>query len=125
MKKLSKASVRNVGVPGVEPPKQTCNDPLCPWHGGLKVRGLILEGTVVSSKAHGTVTVRRDYFYFVKKYRRYERRRTSIHAHNPPCIGAKEGDVVVIGETRPISKTVHFTVLGVVKRGGGSAGGKS
>jgi small subunit ribosomal protein S17 len=30
----------------------------------------------------------------------------------------REGDVVVIGETRPLAKSVSFVVLGVVKKGG-------
>jgi small subunit ribosomal protein S17 len=61
-----------------------------------------------------TVVVEREYLYYDRKYKRYERRRSKIHAHNPPCISAKEGDVVVIGETRPLAKTVHFVVLAVI-----------
>ncbi len=112
-------AVKNIGIPGVEPPKTTCNDPKCPWHGHVKVRGAILTGVVVSAKMKNTVVVRHDYLYYVKKYKRYEKRHKKIHAHNPPCINAKEGDVVVIGETRPLAKTVHFVVLGVVGKASG------
>ena len=114
---------KNIGIPDIEPPKSTCDDPKCPWHGHVKVRGSILTGIVVSSKMHRTVVVRHDYLYYVKKYRRYEKRHSKIHAHNPPCINAKEGDIVVIGETRPLSKTVSFVVLGVVGKQG-EGGGK-
>ncbi|MET1100888.1 MAG: 30S ribosomal protein S17 [Pyrodictiaceae archaeon] len=107
---------RNIGIPGVKPPEKTCNDPLCPWHGKIRVRGIILQGVVIKAKMQRTVVVEREYLYYDRKYRRYERRRSRIHAHNPPCIDAKEGDVVIIGETRPIAKTVHFVVLGIVKR---------
>lgn len=110
--------VNNIGIPGVEPPKETCNDPKCPWHGHVKVRGQILRGVVVKDKMHRTVVVRHDYLFYVKKYKRYEKRHTHIHAHNPPCINAKKGDIVVIGETRPLAKTVSFVVIGVVKRAG-------
>ncbi|RLG74628.1 MAG: 30S ribosomal protein S17, partial [Thermoprotei archaeon] len=54
---------------------------------------------------------------FIKKYKRYERRRSRIPAHNPPCINAKKGDLVKIAETRPISKTVSFVVIQIVRRG--------
>ncbi|MEM2136415.1 MAG: 30S ribosomal protein S17 [Candidatus Methanomethylicia archaeon] len=105
-------SVRNIGIKGLKAPNQTCNDVLCPYHGKINVRGRIIEGIVVSSKAHKTVVVQRDYLKYVPKYMRYERRRSKIHAHNPPCINAKEGDKVKIAECRPISKTVSFVVIG-------------
>ncbi len=109
------SSVKNrVGIPGIEPPQRTCNDKKCPWHGQVRVRGLILKGIVVKAKMRNTVVVEREYLYYDRKYRRYERRTSRIHAHNPPCINAKEGDIVIIGETRPLSKTVHFVVLAVV-----------
>lgn len=113
---------RNIGIPGIEPPKNRCNDPKCPWHGHLKVRGSIITGTVVSAKMHRTVVVRHDYLFYVRKYKRYEKRYTKIHAHNPPCINAEEGDVVIVGETRPLSKTVHFVVLSIVKKSGEGGG---
>lgn len=106
--------VRNVGIPGVKPPEKTCNDSKCPWHGGVRVRGLVLTGVVVKAKMKNTVVVEREYLYYDRKYKRYERRRSRIHAHNPPCINAQPGDIVVIGETRPLAKTVHFVVLGVI-----------
>ena len=106
--------VRNVGIPGLKPPEKTCNDPKCPWHGRVRVRGLILTGVVIKNKMKNTVVVEREYLYYDRKYKRYERRRSRIHAHNPPCINAQSGDIVVIGETRPLAKTVHFVVLAVI-----------
>lgn len=117
------AEVRNVGIPGVQPPERTCDDPNCPFHGTLRVRGLTLRGVVVSAKMQRTVVVARDYLHYDRKYMRYERRRSKIHAHNPPCINAREGDIVLIGETRPISKTVAFVVLAVLGRVEGGKGG--
>ncbi len=92
-------------------PKKTCNDKNCPFHGQLSIRGRILDGVVVSAKMDKTVIVRRDYLYYVPKFKRYERRHSHIPAHNPPCINAKEGDKVRIAECRPISKTVSFVVI--------------
>jgi len=107
---------RNIGLPGVEPPEKECDDPNCPFHGTLSVRGIVLEGVVVSDKMDKTVVVEREYLHYVRKFRRYERRRSKIHAHNPPCINAKKGDKVLIAETRPISKTVSFVVVKVLKK---------
>lgn len=108
----AKKPVKNVGIAGIAIPKESCEDPNCPFHGTIKVRGQVLEGVVVSDKMEGTVVVRRDYLFYDRKYRRYEWRKSLIHAHNPPCISAKQGDTVIIGETRPISKTVKFVVIG-------------
>ena len=92
-------------------PRKTCKDPNCPFHGQLPIRGRILEGVVDSAKMDKTVIIRRDYLHYVPKLKRYEKRRSRIPAHNPPCIGAREGDRVKIAECRPISKTVSFVVI--------------
>lgn len=68
-------------------------------------------GTVVSSKMDNTVVIERKYMKMVSKYQRYEKRRSKIHAHNPPCISAKVGDIVTIAECRPISKTKSYVVV--------------
>jgi len=92
-------------------PKKTCDDINCPFHGELPIRGRVLEGVVVSSKMDKTVVVERDYLFYIPKFMRYERRRSRIPSHNPPCVDAKEGDRVVIAESRPVSKTVSFVVV--------------
>jgi len=94
----------------VSPPEKSCDDPNCPFHGTLSVRGRLLEGIVVG-ESERTVTVRRDYLHFSQKYLRYERRRRSISAHNPPCIVVEPGDKVKIMECRPLAKTVSFVVI--------------
>jgi small subunit ribosomal protein S17 len=91
-------------------PEKKCDDPDCPFHGSISVRGRALEGTVVG-ESEKTVTVRRDYLHFSSKYLRYERRRSSIPAHNPPCILTEIGDRVRIMECRPLAKTIRFVVI--------------
>lgn len=91
--------------------KTDCSDKKCAIHGGVKVRGSILEGRVISAKAPKTVTVERLIIQFVPKYERFKKIRSRVHAHNPPCIGAKEGEWVRIGESRKLSKTKAFVVL--------------
>jgi small subunit ribosomal protein S17 len=89
--------MRKIGL-DVAVPRKTCDDPECPFHGNLAVRGKMLTGTVVSAKMSTTVTVERDYLQYMKKYMRYEKRKSRIMAHNPPCVETKEGDVVKIAE---------------------------
>jgi len=102
--------MRDIGI-DVRKPEKECEDVDCPFHGTLPVRGQILEGEVVSDKASKTVVVQRIYLKKIPKYERYEKRRSKIHAHNPPCINAKVGDVVKIAECRPLSKTKSFVVI--------------
>jgi small subunit ribosomal protein S17 len=56
-----------------------------------------------------------EYLHYDKKYKRYERRRSKIHAHLPPCIEVSEGDLVRVVETRRLAKTVSHVVLGKLK----------
>lgn len=95
----------------IEPPKETCSDPKCPFHGSLPVRGRTFEGVVTSDKMDRTVTVSLERMHRVRRYERYERRTSKIHAHNPPCIRAKLGDKVRIMECRRLSKTKSFVVV--------------
>lgn len=92
-----------------------CEDKNCPKHGKLSVRGSILEGKVVSDKSKNTVVVERKYLHYIPKYERYERRKTRINAHSPPCMDIKVGDKVRISECRKISKTKSFVVLEKIK----------
>jgi len=106
-----KQKVNNIGIEGIKPPEKFCNDEKCPWHGHVKIRGKLLDGIVVSAKASKTVTIMREYVVYVPKYERYMRKRSKIKAYLPDCIEVKEGDKVLIGETRPLSKTKHFVVI--------------
>lgn len=72
-----------------------------------------MSGTVVSTKMHRTIIIRRDYLHYVPKYNRYEKRHKNVAAHVSPAFRVSEGDVVTVGQCRPISKTVRFNVLKV------------
>jgi len=74
-------------------------------------RGRTFTGKVVSTKMSKTVKVewnRRAYLY---KYERYQKKRSTVKAHNPENINAKVGDLVRIAECRPISKTKNFIII--------------
>lgn len=105
-----KSKVRDIGY-DVKPPEKICEDPKCPFHGTLPIRGKILEGIVKSGKMQKTVIVERNYLHFVRKYERYERRRKRIAVYKPDCITVEKGDKVKIGECRPLSKTKKFVLI--------------
>ena len=95
----------------IEMPKERCNNPKCPHHGNIKVRGNFFKGKVIKKSDPRTVTVEWIRYYWLPKYERYEKRTTTMVAHNPSCIDAKVGDKVKVAECRPISKTKSFVVI--------------
>lgn len=119
-KKNSKTESKNVKNIGIETSVQLkpakTKDLKDPFYGSVKVRGRVFTGTVVSAKMQKTVTVEWPRRKFNTKYERFEMRRTRVKAHNPESIDAREGDIVRIAETRPLSKTKNFVVIEIVKK---------
>merc|ERR1712010_378285 len=100
-------------------------DKKCPFVGEVSIRGKLLRGVVHRCFMKNTITIRRDYLHYITKYRRYEKRHKMISAHCSPCFDARPGDEVIIGETRPLTKTVRYNVVEVhekVSRNTGLAG---
>ncbi len=88
----------------------------CPFHGNLKARGRIFEGKVIK-KFPSRVTIEFERMVRVRKYERYSKFRTKLHARLPTCM-EKEinvGDLIRIQECRPLSKIIHFVVIGKIK----------
>merc|ERR1711915_188688 len=115
----AKRYVRNVGL-GFKTPREategTYIDKKCPFAGNVSIRGRILTGIVKSMKMNRTIVLRRDYLHFIKKYQRYEKRHKTLSAHMSPCFrDVNLGDLVTVGQCRPLSKTVRFNVLKVAK----------
>ena len=107
----TKSKVRNIGIPNVEPPEKACDDTHCPFHGNLSVRSKVREGIVTSTRMHKTIVFQTDYLSLIKKYSRYERRRSKKLAHLPPCIEVSVGDTVKVVDCRPLSKNVSAVVI--------------
>lgn len=101
---------RNIGL-NVKPPKETCTDVNCPFHGRLPVRGQVITGVVSSKRMQGSILVKKEFRHYVPKYERYEKRTSIYPAHCPPCISVNVGDEVRIAECRPLSKTVSFVTI--------------
>ncbi len=102
--------MRDIGL-DVEFPPEKCESVNCPFHGNLKIRGKILKGKVVSLDPENTAIIERRYLKFVPKYERYERRKKKLSVHKPDCIKLKEGDIVMVAECRPVSKTKRHVVI--------------
>jgi small subunit ribosomal protein S11e len=122
IKKASLRYVRDVGL-GFKTPRDaiegTYIDKKCPFTGNVAIRGRILTGTVIKMKMQRTIVIRRDYLHFVRKYKRFEKRHKNMSVHLSPAFRDVQcGDVVTIGECRPLSKTVRFNVLKVTKAPG-------
>ncbi|NVM54658.1 MAG: 30S ribosomal protein S17 [Candidatus Helarchaeota archaeon] len=106
--------VRDIGFE-VEAPRKECEDPHCPFHGSLPLRGRIFNGIVIKKKMSDACVVRRDFLRYIQKYNRYERRHSNINCHIPPCIEINIGDAVKMAECRPISKTISFTIVELIE----------
>jgi small subunit ribosomal protein S17 len=92
-----------------------CKDSKCPFHGGLRVRGRVLEGKIASLKQQKSAVVEVDYIANVKKFQRFEKRRSKIHAHIPECLKVRVGSLIEISSCRRLSKTISFVATKVLK----------
>ena len=71
-------------------------------------------GTVVSYKMDKTIVVSVDTFGVHRIYKKRVKKSTKFHVHDENNT-AKVGDTVRFMETRPLSKTVHYVLVEVVK----------
>ena len=71
-------------------------------------------GVVKSDKMTKTVTVRLERRFSHPVYGKQITRRKTIKARNE--LGAREGDLVRVMETRPLAKTVRWRVTEIVER---------
>ena len=90
-----------------------CNDLACPTHGHISLRGRSFKGRVIS-KFPKRISIEFERTIYIKKYERYSKRKTKLHARLPECMQdeIEVGDYIEIKECRPISKIVHFIVIG-------------
>jgi len=91
----------------------------CWIHGSLKVRGRTFKGYVIR-KFPKRITIEFERTIYVKKFERYAKKKTRIHARLPECMESKVniGDYVSVGECRPLSRIIHHVFLGKVKEEG-------
>lgn len=96
-----------------------CGDRNCHIHGNLKTRGRVFEGTVIK-KFHKRIVIEFERMIYVRKYERYTKSRTKIHARLQDCMKDEinVGDYIKIKECRPLSKLIHFAVVEKIREGG-------
>ena len=76
--------------------------------------GRVLRGTVVSTKMTDTITVIVDRYVKHPKYKKFQRLSKKFLVHDAGNT-AKEGQIVDIRETRPLSKRKHFELVTINK----------
>jgi len=91
--------------------KIECNDKLCPIHGEISLRGRTFKGKVIR-KFLKRVCIEFERTIYIKKYERYAKSKTKIHARLPDCLAEEIniGDYIEVKECRPISKIINFIV---------------
>jgi small subunit ribosomal protein S17 len=74
-----------------------------------------VTGRVVSDKMHKSITVQVERRIQHSVYGKYLTRRTKLHAHDENNDG-KPGDLVMIEQCRPLSKTKTWRLVKVLER---------
>ena len=82
----------------------------------IKLRGKVFQGIVVSKNTK-RVAINLERMVYVKKYERYKKLRTKIHARLPDAMADEInlGDYIRVQECRPLSKIIHFMVVSKIK----------
>ena len=73
-------------------------------------KGKVLKGKIVSAKMKDTVVISIDSFKKHPKYGKFIKKQNKLMAHDAGN-KHKEGEVVEVIETRPISKNKRFAIL--------------
>ena len=81
-----------------------------------KIGGRVLKGTVVKTAMKDTITVSVNRYVKHPKYRKFLERSKKFLVHDAGNT-AQVGDIVLIRETRPLSKNKHFELFETVTRG--------
>jgi small subunit ribosomal protein S17 len=78
-------------------------------------RARTIAGVVTSAKMQKTIVVRIEWLEKHAKYGKFMRRHSRFKAHDENR-EAKEGDIVAISQTRPLSKTKRWRLVKVIQR---------
>ena len=85
----------------------------------ISSRGRKFNGRVIKKFVQGKrIVVEFERMIYIRKYERYAKAKTRIHARLPEKLieKIKIGDYVEIGECRPLSKIIHAVVLKKVSK---------
>lgn len=74
-----------------------------------------LQGKVISNKMDKTIVVLTERKIKHPLYGKYVKRTTKLHAHDEENV-CQEGDIVMIAESRPLSKTKTWRLVNVIEK---------
>ena len=80
-------------------------------------RGRNFSGTVIK-KFPKRIVVEFDRTVFVKKYERFYKKKTRLHARLPDSADVNVGDYVKVMQCRPLSKIIHFIFIEKIHNAG-------
>lgn len=78
-------------------------------------RGRVFQGYVTKAFPM-RVVVEFERTVYVKKYERFLKDKTRLHARIPQGMQVQVGDYVKVRECRPLSKIIHFIVIEIVRK---------
>lgn len=127
-KKTKKQNTENKTETKIENKKEitSCTDIRCPFHGELSLRGRSFMGTVIS-KHPKRICIEFERTVFIRKFERYAKKKTKIHAKLPDCLAnsIEIGDYVELRQCRQLSKIISFVVVKKIRSKSEEAGGIS
>ena len=80
----------------------------------VATRGRLFQG-YVTKKFPNRVVVEFERTVYVKKYDRFRKDKTRLHARLQSGMNVNVGDFIEVQECRPLSKIIHFVVIKVVR----------
>lgn len=107
--RLRRREKRRAGGPAAGP---ATTPPVAP---GGRGRRRVRQGVVVSDKADKTITVRIDVTRRHRTYKKIVRESSMLHVHDERN-DAGVGDTVEVLESRPLSRTKRWRLVGVLER---------
>lgn len=81
----------------------------------VATRGRIFQG-YATKIFPGRAVVEFERTLYVKKYERFTKSKTRLHARIPEGMTLSVGDYVTVRECRPLSKIIHFVVIEIVRK---------
>ena len=83
----------------------------------VATRGRIFEGSV-TKKFPTRVVIEIERTVHARKYERFFKKKTKIHARLPEGLEVSVGDYIQVQECRPLSKIIHAFVVKVLRKKG-------
>ena len=82
----------------------------------IRTHGKIFQGRVIK-KFPKRVVIEFERMVYIRKYERYTKTKTKIHARLPESMENQIniGDLIRVQECRPLSKIIHFIVIEKIK----------